>query len=186
MGQYSASHHTRQARQSFWRIACVTVPAIVIIGSVMGYLSNSGYSNIWFTALDLPDITPPGWVFALVWPLLYALIGLSLAMIINARHARGRGFALILFFVQLAANFAWSPIFFGAHQVTLGLYLIIFILMVSIASTFAFARIRTAAAWLLVPYLAWLCFAAILNYQIDRKNPDAERLVPSPSTSQMG
>lgn len=186
MGQYSASHHPRQVRQSMWRIAAITVPAIVIIGSLLGYLSNSGYSNIWFNALDLPDITPPGWVFGTIWPLLYVMMGLSLAMILSARHARGRGFALILFFVQLAANFAWSPVFFGAHQVTLALYLIIFILMVSIATSFAFARIRKAAAWLLVPYMVWLCFAAILNYQIDRQNPDAERLVPSASTSQMG
>jgi translocator protein len=184
MGQFSTPRHGQQ-RQAFWRTAVITVPIIVILGSLMGYLSNSGYSNLWFAALDLPDITPPGWVFATVWPLLYVLMALSLAMILTARHASGRGFALILFFVQLIANLAWSPVFFGAHQVTLGLYLIIFILMVTVATTFAFGRIRPAAAWLLVPYMAWLCFASILNFQIDRQNPDAETLVPNASTSQM-
>src|SRR3546814_12050574 len=62
-------------------------------------------------------------------------------------------FALLLFFVQLVANFAWSPLFFGRHQVTSALYLIIFMLMVTVATAFAFAPIRKAAAWLLVPYM---------------------------------
>lgn len=175
-----------QLRMSYWRWAMVTVPAIVLIGSLSGILSNSGYGNRWFAALDLPAITPPGWVFATVWPLLYICLGLSLAMVLHARGAKGRGFALLLFFVQLVANFAWSPLFFGAHQVTTALYLIIFILMVTVATAFAFAPIRRAAAWLLVPYMVWLSFAAILNFQIDQANPEAETLVPSAASTQIG
>ena len=170
---------------SYLRWALVTVPAIVLAGSLSGLLSNSGYSNRWFAALDLPPITPPGWVFGTVWPILYVLLGLSLAMILHARGAKGRGFALLLFLVQLIANFAWSPLFFGQHQVTTALYLIIFILMVAIATFFAFAPIRKAAAWLLLPYIAWLCFAAILNFQIDQANPNAETLVPAAASSQI-
>jgi benzodiazapine receptor len=176
---------SQQLRASFWRIALITVPIIVVLGSLMGYLSNSGYGNSWFQSLDLPEITPPGWVFGAAWTVLYVLIGLSLAMVLHARGARGRGFALILFFVQLIANYAWSPVFFGAQQVTLALYLIVFILMVSIATTIAFAPVRKAAAWLMVPYLAWLSFAAILTYQIEQKNPDAETLVPTAQNSQI-
>ena len=175
-----------QLRMSYWRWAMVTVPAIVLIGSLSGLLSNSGYGNRWFAALNLPAITPPGWVFAAVWPLLYIGLGLSLAMVLHARGARGRGFALLLFFVQLVANFAWSPLFFGAHQVTTALYLIIFILMVTAATAFAFAPIRKAAAWLLVPYMAWLLFAAILNFQIDQRNPGAETLVPAAASTEIG
>lgn len=174
-----------QLRMSYLRWALVTVPAIVLIGSLMGLLSNSGYNNRWFASLDLPPITPPGWVFGTVWPILYICLGLSLAMILHARGAKGRGFALLLFFVQLIANFAWSPLFFGQHQVTTALYLIIFILMITIATAFAFAPIRKAAAWLLVPYMIWLSFAAILNFQIDQRNPDAENkglVVPAAST----
>ena len=91
----------------------------------------------------------------------------------------------MLFFAQLIANFAWSPVFFGAHQVTSALYLIIFILMLAIATALAFAPIRKAAAWLLVPYILWLGFAAVLNFQIDQRNPDAEGkgvVVPAAST----
>lgn len=176
----------KQLRQSYLRWALVTVPAILLAGSLSGVLSNSGYNNRWFAALDLPAHTPPGWVFGLVWPILYICLGLALAMILHARGAKGRGFALLLFFVQLVANFAWSPLFFALHQVTNALYLIIFILMVTLATSFAFGSIRKAAAWLLVPYMAWLVFAAILNFQIDQRNPDAETLVPGAASTQIG
>lgn len=174
-----------QLRMSYLRWALVTVPAIVLIGSASGILSNSGYSNRWFNALDLPAITPPGWVFGAVWTTLYIMLGLSLAMILNARGAPGRGTALTLFFVQLIANFAWTPLFFGAHQVTAALWLILAILAMTIATTFAFARIRKAAAWLLVPYMVWLSFASILSSQINSANPDAEALVPAAATTQL-
>jgi translocator protein len=168
-----------QLRMSFIRWALVCVPTIVVIGSLMGYLSNSGYSNAWFNALDLPDVTPPGWVFAVVWPTLYTMMALALALVLNARSARGRGTAIGLFFVQLIANFAWPPVFFGMHQVTNGLFLILFILGAATVTTILFGRIRTAAAWLMVPYLVWLSFASILNFRIDQANPDAETLVPT-------
>lgn len=175
-----------QLRMSYLRWALVTVPAIVLMGSLSGLLSNSGYGNRWFASLDLPPITPPGWVFGTVWPVLYICLGLSLAMILHARGAKGRGFALLLFFVQLVANFIWSPLFFGQHQVTTALYLIIFILMLSVATAFAFASIRKAAAWLLVPYIIWLGFAATLNFQIDQLNPEAETLAPAAASTQIG
>lgn len=170
---------------SLFRWCLVTVPAVVFVGSLMGILSNSGYSNRWFTAMDLPPIVPPGWVFGVVWPSLYIMLGIALAMILNARGAKGRGLALTLFAVQLLLNFAWSPLFFALHQVTAALWLIVGILALTIATAFAFAPIRKAAAWLLVPYMVWLSFASILNYQIDARNPDAETLVPPAATTQL-
>lgn len=167
-----------QLRMSFLRWALVTVPVIVALGSLMGVLSNSGYSNRWFTALDLPPSVPPGWVFGAAWTTLYTLMAIAFAMILNARGAPGRGIAIAAFLVQLAANYAWSPLFFGAREITLGLYLILFILAAAIATTVLFGRIRTLAAWLMVPYLVWLSFASILAFQIDQRNPDGETLVP--------
>ena len=69
---------------------------------------------------------------------------------------------------------------------TTAFYLIVFILLMTIATAFAFAPIRKAAAWLLVPYMVWLSFAAILNFQIDQRNPDAETLVPTAASTQIG
>lgn len=167
-----------QLRMSFVRWALVTVPLLVFLGFLSGQLSNSGYGNRWFAALAKPDIVPPGWVFGVVWTTLYILMGVALAMILNARGAKGRGLALGLFGTQLILNLAWSPLFFAAHQVSLAFWMILLILALAIATTFAVAPIRRVAAWLLVPYMVWLSFASILNFQIDRLNPDAETLVP--------
>lgn len=167
-----------QLRMSFVRWALVTVPLCVFLGFLSGRMSNSGYGNRWFDALSKPDIVPPGWVFGLVWTTLYILLGIAIAMILNARGARGRGLAITLFVVQFLLNLAWSPTFFAAHQVSIAFFLILTILALTIATTFAFAPIRKAAAWLLVPYMVWLSFASILTFQIDRMNPDAETLVP--------
>lgn len=175
-----------QLRMSFVRWALVTVPACVLLGSLSGLLSNSGYGNRWFDMLVIPDIMPPGWAFGVVWPILYVMMGLALAMILNARGAPGRGIAITLFIVQYAANLFWSPLFFAMHQISAAFWLILFILAAVIATSFAFGRIRSLAAWLLVPYMAWLSFAAILNYQFDQLNPDAETLVAPAASTQIG
>lgn len=174
-----------QLRMSFVRWALVCVPALMLVGSLSGVLSNSGFGNGWFDALILPDIMPPGWLFGLVWPILYAMQGVALAMILNARGAPGRRWALVLFAVQFAANLCWSPLFFAMHQISAAFFLILFILAAAIATTFAFGRIRKFAAWLLVPYMVWLSFASILNYKFDQLNPDAETLVPPVATTQI-
>jgi len=166
-----------QLRLAFLRWALVTVPAIEFLGLASGFLANSGYRNRWFAALAKPEFTPPGWVFATVWPILYLLIALALAIVIHARGAKGRGVAIMFFLVQLVCNFVWSPLFFAAHEATLAFYLLVVILALATLTTIFFARIRTLAALLMLPYLLWLCFAAVLAFQIDRQNPDAETLV---------
>jgi len=163
---------------SFLRYALFTVPAIVLLGMLSGRLSNSGYGNPWFDALAKPDFMPPGWLFGVAWTALYVLIGLSLAMVLHARGAKGREKALILFTIQLILNFSWSPVFFALHKVELALSLIAAMIVVLLVQIVVTWRIRPVAALLLVPYLGWLIFAAALNFQIAALNPGAERLVP--------
>lgn len=167
-----------QLRMSFMRWALVTVPLVLFLGFFMGRISNNGFGNRWFDALQKPDWMPPGWLFPLVWALTYVMLGIAIAMILHARGARGRVLAIALFVGQITLNFAWSPIFFAGHRVTLALWLIVAILLLAIATTFAFAPIRKAAAWLMVPYLAWLSFATLLVWEVNRLNPDAEKLTP--------
>lgn len=174
-----------QLQLSFLRWAVVTVPLVVLLGLGAGRLAPSGADNPWYQALAKPDITPPGWVFGVAWGTLYVLLGLAIAVILHARGARGRGVAIGLFALQLAVNLTWSPLFFGMHQVSTAFWVILVILALAIATTLAFGRIRTLAAWLMVPYLVWLSFAAILNHQFDRLNPDAETLVISKGSSQI-
>lgn len=160
---------------SFLRIALVTVPAIVLAGTVSGLLSNSGDTNSWYRALDLPSFQPPSWAFGVVWPILYICLGLSLAMLLHARGAVRRGRLIALFLIQLALNFAWSPIFFGLHKVELGLAILAAMVVLTLALIALLWRVRVAAALLLLPYLAWICFATALNFQIMVDNPIAER-----------
>jgi tryptophan-rich sensory protein len=174
-----------QLRLSLLRWMLVTVPVIEFLGVASGFLANSGYDNRWFAALDKPALTPPGWVFGTVWPILYLLMALALAMILHARGAKGRGLAITVFVVQLLCNLAWSPLFFAAHEATLAFYLILVILLLATGTTLLFGRIRPLAAWLMVPYLAWLGFASGLAYEIDQRNPDAERLAPAAVSTQI-
>ena len=174
-----------QLRMAYARYALVTVPAILLLGTLSGKVSNSGYGNTWFDALAKPGFMPPGWAFPVAWSLLYILLGLSLAIILNARGAKGRGLAVGIFLVQLALNFSWSPLFFAAHKVGLALAVIVAIIVLTAISAWLFARIRRTAALLLLPYLAWLCFATALNYEIGRLNPDAEQLAPGTAGTQI-
>jgi tryptophan-rich sensory protein len=168
---------------SFLRYALFTVPAILLLGTLSGVASNSGYGNDWFAALAKPSIMPPSWAFPVAWTTLYILLGLALALVLHARGAAGRGVAVGLFLVQLALNYAWSPVFFGAHQVWPAFFLIVAMIVIAAAAALLFARIRGLAGALMIPYLAWLVFAALLNYQIARQNPGAEELVPGPAST---
>jgi benzodiazapine receptor len=167
-----------QLRMSFLRYALFTVPAILLLGILSGRLAGSGYGNAWFDALIKPAIMPPGWVFGAAWTILYILLGLALAMILHAKGARRRGPAVGLFLAQLLLNFAWSPIFFAMHRVGLALIVLLAMIALSGAATLLFARIRVAAAWLMVPYVAWLVFASVLTWQVRTLNLYAEELVP--------
>ena len=172
-----------QLRMSLVRWALFVMPVILLLGFLSGAVAGSGEDNRWFAELVKPAAQPPGWMFGVAWTILYLMIGLAFAMILHARGAKQRGLAIGLFLGQYILNLLWSPIFFGQHEVTTALYLIVFILVLAFITTLVFGRIRKAAAWLMVPYLAWLSFASILNYQIDSLNPDAESLyVPAAQT----
>ncbi len=174
-----------QLRMSFLRWAIVTVPLILLLGFASGRSVPVGSESPWYMALAKPALTPPGWVFPVAWSSLYIMLGLALAMILHARGARGRGLAIGVFVLQLALNLAWTPLFFGAHRVGAAALLIVVMLILSIVTTFLFGRIRTVAAWLMVPYMVWISFAGMLTYGIGRLNPNAETLVPAARTSQM-
>jgi len=174
-----------QLHLALFRRAVVTVPLALLLGVASGRLAGSGYDNSWFAVLHKPAAMPPGWAFGLIWIFLYILQGMALAVVLNARGNRLRGLAVILFVLQFALNLAWSPLFFAMHQVLMAYWLILGLFVAALATTVIFGQIRPVAAWLLVPYLAWLCFAVALNRDIARMNPDAERLVPGSLNTQI-
>jgi tryptophan-rich sensory protein len=159
--------------RNWGRIALVTCPLVLLAGWASGWFSGSGYGNAWFDGLQKPFFMPPGWIFGVVWPILYALLGISLALVVAEPPSERRRFALALFFGQLALNFLWSPIFFGAHDIALAKWVIFAIAIVAAAAAGQFLRLRKGAGLLMIPYLIWLIFAATLNITIEALNPAA-------------
>ena len=164
-------------RKSWWKIAIVSVIAIELLGGLSGWVSNSGYGNGWFDVLQKPSFMPPGWTFGVVWPILYALMGIAVAMILVEPPSPRRQAALTLFFIQLVLNFAWSPVFFAAHDITTAKIVIFVMAATAAAAAGPFLRLRRAAGLLMTPYLAWLIFAATLNASIEQLNPGAGKFL---------
>lgn len=162
-----------QLRASFIRWALFTVPACVLLGFLSGQLGG-GPNSLWFQSLDKPSIFPPPMWFGIVWTILFTLEGLALALVCAAWGARGRTAAIAMFAVQYFAALAWTPVFFGTHQMTYALYLLAATIVLVVITIALFWRVRKLAALLLVPYLAWICFATLLNYEFLRLNPQAD------------
>ena len=162
--------------RGIWGKAAIAIPAIVLGGMAMGWLSNSGMDKGWDVGLEKPSFQPPSWMFGVIWAGLYALMGLALATIWNEPPSTERNDAMRLFFVQLALNYAWSPVFFGGRMIEIGLVLLAAILIAGLFTAKAFKRIRPVAGWLLLPYLLWLCLAVALNYETGRLNPGADAM----------
>lgn len=134
-----------------------------LIGSVFTAPSIAG----WYSSLIKPQLAPPNWIFAPVWTTLFALMGVAAFLIwkkgLDRRDVR---IALGIFIGQLMLNTLWSIIFFALHSPGGAFVEIIMLWLVILATIFAFARISKPAAWLLVPYIAWVTFAAYLNASI--------------------
>jgi translocator protein len=160
-----------QLRASVIRWALFTVPLVVLLGFLSGQVGGDADSH-WFQSLEKPAIFPPPMWFGIVWSILYAMMGLALALVCAAWGARGRTAAIVAFALQLAVNLAWSPVFFGLHDIRAAL-IVLAVLDVLVLITIAlFWRVRRIAAVLLLPYLAWIAFATLLNWEFLQANPD--------------
>ncbi|MBX5219779.1 TspO/MBR family protein [Rhizobium sp. NLR8a] len=124
----------------------------------------------WYKQLDKPGWRPPDWLFAPVWAVLYASIGLSGWLLWLEAGIAGAEFPLSVYAVQLLLNAAWSPIFFALHRPGLAAVEIILLWAAILATIILFYPANSAAALLLVPYLTWVSFAAALNVSIWRRN----------------
>jgi tryptophan-rich sensory protein len=121
----------------------------------------------WYSTLNKPSFNPPSWVFAPVWTLLYIMMGLSAYRIWEQGwHQKKIKIALIFFAVQLVLNASWSVIFFGWHNPGLALINIILLWLGIVICVVRFYRIDKWASYLLLPYLVWVSFATLLNYNI--------------------
>jgi tryptophan-rich sensory protein len=129
-----------------------------------GALFTASSVNTWYAGLEKPAFTPPNWLFAPVWTTLYVLMGISGWLVWRKRRELDVRITLVLFAIQLLLNLLWSLIFFGL-RLPAWAFLEIIILWLAIALYAAAAlRISKAASLLFLPYLAWVGFAAVLNY----------------------
>lgn len=165
-----------QLRASFIRWALFTVPLIVLLGFLAG--QAGGPDTAWFQTLDKPGIYPPPATFGIVWTVLYVMVGFALALVCAAWGARGRTVALIVFAVHFAFNLAWTPVFFGMQEITGALIVLGLVIVTLIATIVLFWKIRVLAGVLLLPYLAWVLFAFVLNWQFLQLNPDLDGGLP--------
>jgi benzodiazapine receptor len=136
---------------------------LVVAVSFCGQLAT--YPNLvpWYAGLAKPAFNPPDWVFAPVWSALYLLMAFALWRMLRLAPSPERRTALILFFIQLALNAAWSWMFFAAHSPLLGLINVVPQWLVIVATIVAFGRLDRLAAWCLVPLAAWVGYATALN-----------------------
>lgn len=144
-------------------IFSILLPQLVgTVGALFTFPSIAG----WYTLLDKPIFTPPDWVFGPVWSTLYVLMGISLFLVVRHTMRERSIKAVQLFFLQLFLNLLWSIVFFGSHSIGGGLVVIVAMWFLIILTILKFAKISQWAALLLLPYLAWVTFATLLNFAI--------------------
>ncbi len=139
------------------------------IAELVGLLSGifAGNSGAIYKTLELPPLAPPGWVFPVVWTILYALMGIA-AYLISQSTADQKQIqnALRVYGIQLFVNFMWSIIFFNLQWLGFSVVVILLLDLLVIFMILLFYRINKCAAYLLLPYLAWILFATYLNIGI--------------------
>ncbi|MHC1761008.1 MAG: TspO/MBR family protein [Negativicutes bacterium] len=144
--------------------------AICFVAEGAGGLFTAQSVGTWYLTLQKPAFTPPGWLFGPVWTLLYLLMGLSLYLIWNARDTHMKKSAIVVFAIQLILNVSWSGAFFGMQSIIGGLIIIVALWLAIILTIYRFRQISRPAAAILLPYLAWVSYASILNYELWRLN----------------
>jgi tryptophan-rich sensory protein len=150
------------------------IASIVVcqLAGLLGAIFTSSAIPTWYATPEKPAFVPPDWTFSVVWTFLYLLLGLSLYLVwMNGWDRRDVRLAMGVFGFQLFLNFLWSVLFFGLRSPLLGMIEIVFLWFAIVATIWLFYRISRLAGVLLMPYLAWVSFAALLNYYIWLLNP---------------
>ena len=156
----------RARKVSALLIALLLCYAAAAVGGLFGAASDGR----WYADLAKPSWTPPPWVFAPVWTVLYGMMAVAAWLVWVRLRERPGAAPMVMFAVQLAFNAAWTPLFFALHRPGMALADIVLLWLALSATVWLFLRRRAAAGLLLVPYLLWVSFAAALNFAIWRLN----------------
>jgi tryptophan-rich sensory protein len=144
-------------------LVCVAIP--VLAGIVSGFLTRGGMGT--FENLYKPPLAPPGWVFPVVWTVLFVLMGVASYLVLTADAPQEqKSKALKVYAAQLVFNFCWSIIFFNMRQYFFAFVWLVILWALILAAAILFARVSKPAAYLMIPYLLWVTFAGYLNFAI--------------------
>jgi translocator protein len=151
----------------FAAVALGTVAGALIVGQLATFPNLAP----WYAGLAKPSFNPPNWIFGPVWTVLYLLMAFAVWRVLRLPgRTSARRLALTLFFLQLALNVAWSFMFFSAHSPLLGMLNIVPQWISIVATTAIFYRVDRIAALCLLPLVAWVAFAVVLNFTILKLN----------------
>lgn len=154
---------------AIWKVYALFIALTEAVGVLSGYLTKEGTKAYALYAVK-PKFTPPGSVFPVVWGILYALMGIGAAKIWYEASSVYRTISLIVFAVQLAANFCWSILFFNVRMYGFALLWLIFLWGLIVLMIYMFFQVNKSAAYLQIPYFVWVSFAASLNFMVWQLN----------------
>ena len=161
------SQETIQAGKTRQTSALIGWLALTFSAAATGMFVSTGG---WYAELAKPSWNPPSWVFGPVWTLLYAMMAVAAWLVWQRGGWRAQQGPMTLYLVQWALNALWTPLFFGLHRPGLAFAEIVALTLVVLATLGAFWRVKLTAGLFLVPYAAWVGFAAALNSAIWRLN----------------
>lgn len=148
--------------KKYWKTIILSILLAEAVGALSGFLTREGM-KVFTDAVAQPPLSPPPLLFPIVWSILYALMGYGSARIWLSPASPERSQALNLYAIQLVVNFFWSLIFFNAQAFGFAFFWLLLLWILVLLMILAFRKIDPLAAWLQVPYLLWLTFAAYLN-----------------------
>ena len=151
-------------------IALIVFIGVCFAAAGFGAIFTRAALTDWYPTLHKPSWNPPNWIFGPVWTALYLMMAIAGWMVWLDREVHPVGMALTFFAMQLILNASWTAIFFGMRNPGAAFVEIVVLWLAIVATILLFAQIRSAAAWMLVPYIAWVTFAASLNFTIWRLN----------------
>ena len=154
---------------AMWKVYGVFIVLTEAVGALSGFLTKEGTKAYEMYAAK-PALTPPGSVFPIVWGILYGLMGIGAAKVWQAPPSVERTRSLILFAVQLAVNFCWSLLFFNAKVYGFAFIWLVLLWGLILLMIRAFYQVNKTAAYLQIPYLLWVTFAAYLNFMVWQLN----------------
>lgn len=144
-----------------WKPLLIALAIPLAVGGLAAWIGNDGMQAM--QRLRQPPLAPPGWVFTVVWTVLYALMGVSSYRVYRADAEPGRRAALWIYGAQLVINFFWTIFYFVLGWRLFSFFWLLLIISLVAGMVYAFRRVDRLAGWLQTPYLAWLLFAAYLN-----------------------